>query len=153
MIAGVVLKDLKLHADERGALFEILRADSPEFKSFGQAYVTICKPGWVKGWHYHMKQQDYFCVLRGKAKIVLFDRREDSLTKNEINEIELDSSKPQTLVIPIGVVHGFECLSADEAWIMNIPNQLYNYKQPDEYRILLNSAEVPYKPWQSKKGW
>ncbi len=153
MIADVVLKDLVIHKDERGALFEILRNDSPEFKAFGQTYITICKPGWVKGWHYHLKQQDYFCVLRGKAKIVLFDRREGSVTKNEINEFELNSEKPQALVIPVGVIHGFECLSPDEAWIMNVPNQLYNYKQPDEFRILLNSKEVPYEPWQKKKGW
>jgi dTDP-4-dehydrorhamnose 3,5-epimerase len=153
MIADVVLKDLVMHKDERGALFEILRNDSPEFKAFGQMYITVCKPGWVKGWHYHQKQQDYFCVLRGKAKIVLFDRREGSETKNEVNEFELNAEKPQALVIPVGVVHGFECLSADEAWIMNVPNQLYNYKQPDEHRITLDSKEVPYKPWQDKKGW
>jgi len=153
MIAGVILKDLVVHKDERGALFEILRNDSPEFKAFGQTYITVCKPGWVKGWHYHLKQQDYFCVLRGKAKIVLFDRREGSATKNEINEFELNAEKPQALVIPVGIVHGFECLSENEAWIMNVPNQLYNYKQPDEYRITLDSQEVPYKPWQVKKGW
>ncbi|MDD5131521.1 MAG: hypothetical protein PHH44_02550 [bacterium] len=56
MIAGVVLKDLTVHKDERGALFEILRSDYPEFKAFGQTYITVCKPGWVKGWHYHLKQ-------------------------------------------------------------------------------------------------
>lgn len=153
MIEGVVLKDLIVHQDERGALFEILRNDSPEFKAFGQTYITICKPGWVKGWHYHLQQQDYFCVLRGKAKIVLFDRRDESKTKGEINEYELAAEKPQSLVIPVGVVHGFEGLSPDEAWIINIPNQLYNYKQPDEFRITLDSKEVPYKPWQDKKGW
>ncbi|MDD5131520.1 MAG: dTDP-4-dehydrorhamnose 3,5-epimerase family protein [bacterium] len=91
--------------------------------------------------------------MRGKAKIVLFDRREGSATKSEINEFELSAEKPQALVIPVGIVHGFECLSEHEAWIMNVPNQLYNYKQPDEFRITLDSKEVPYKPWQVKKGW
>ena len=153
MITGVILKDLQVHKDERGALFEILRSDAPEFKGFGQTYVTVCSPGWVKGWHYHLLQQDYFCVLKGKARIVLYDQREDSATKGEINEFELANSKPQTLVIPTGVVHGFECISQEEAWILNVPSQLYNYQKPDEYRIPLDSKNVPYKPWQEKKGW
>jgi dTDP-4-dehydrorhamnose 3,5-epimerase len=153
MIKGTVLKDLVLHKDERGALFEILRSDYPEFKGFGQTYITVCKPDWVKGWHYHLKQQDYFCVLRGKARIVLYDRRDNSPTKGEVNVFELGADKPQALVIPAEVVHGFECLSKGEAWILNVPNQLYNYSQPDEHRIPLDSKEIPYEPWWKKKGW
>lgn len=152
MISGVVLKDLVVHKDERGALFEILRKDYPEFKEFGQTYITICNPGWVKGWHYHLKQQDYFCVIKGKAKVVLYDRRENSDTKGEIGVFELSRDKPQTLVIPAGIVHGFECISKDKTWILNVPDQLYNYSQPDEYRIPLDSKEIPYEPWWDKKG-
>lgn len=153
MIAGAVLKELIVHQDERGALFEILRSDYPEFKKFGQTYVTVCKPGWVKGWHYHLKQQDYFCVLKGVARIVLYDRRKRSKTRGEVNEFKLSSAKPQALVIPVGVIHGFECCSQVEAWILNVPNQLYNYDKPDEYRIQLDSPVVPYAPWKKKKGW
>ena len=153
MINGAVLKDLTVHKDERGALFEILRSDYPEFKGFGQTYITVCHPKWVKGWHYHLKQQDYFCVVKGKTRIVLYDRREESGTKGEVNVFELSGDKPQALIIPVGVVHGFECLSKTEAWILNVPNQLYNYSQPDEYRIPLDSKEVPYEPWWKKTGW
>lgn len=153
MISGVVLKDLEMHKDERGALFEILRADYPEFKGFGQAYMTICKPGWVKGWHYHLQQQDYFCVLRGKAKVVLYDQRNDSVTHGEINEFPFDADKPQVLVIPVGVVHGFEAILGETAWILNLPDHLYNYCQPDEHRIPLHSPDIPYEPWKHKQGW
>lgn len=159
MIEGVILKKLIVHQDERGALFEILRADEKIFKKFGQAYITICKKGWVKGWHYHKKQWDYFCVVRGKAKIVLYDRRrsrqggERKSSSESLSEYILSAEKPQLLRIPPGVIHGFECISKQECWILNIPTQPYARAKPDEYRLPLNSPVVPYKPWQNCKGW
>ncbi len=148
MIKGVLLKELAVHKDERGALFEILRSDWPEFKKFGQAYITVCKSGWVKGWHYHKIQTDNFCVVKGKAKIVLI-----SPSKKEFMEFELSAQKPSVLSIPPEVIHGFECISKGVCWIMNIPTEIYNYKKPDEYRILLNDPSIPYKPWKKRKGW
>ncbi len=153
MIKGVILKDLVVHRDERGALFEILRSDEKIFRKFGQAYVTVCKPDWVKGWHYHLKQADYFCVIRGKAKIVLYDRRENFSTYKKIEEYILSSGEPQLLLIPAGVVHGFECLSKGECWILNLPTESYAQAKPDEYRLALNSEEVPYNAWKNRKGW
>ena len=148
MIKGVILKKLIVHRDERGALFEILRSDEKIFKKFGQAYITICKPGWVKGWHFHKIQEDNFCVIKGKAKIVLI-----SPDRKKFQELELSAREPALLQIPLLVIHGFECLSKNECWILNIPTELYNYENPDEYRIPLNSNELPYKPWKKRKGW
>lgn len=148
MIKGVRLKELTVHKDERGALFEILRSDWPEFKKFGQAYITVCKRGWVKGWHYHKIQTDNFCVVKGKAKIVLIDS-----AKKEFMEFKLSDEKPAVLSIPPKVIHGFECISKGECWIMNIPTEIYKYKKPDEYRILLNDSSIPYSPWKKRKGW
>ena len=153
MINGVILKDLVVHKDTRGQLFEIMRKDEPHFLRFGQAYITVCNPGWVKGWHYHKKQSDTFFVLKGKSKIVLYDIRKNSPTRGKIGVYILSEAKPQILRIPKGVVHGFECVGKTESRIMNIPDYLYNYKKPDEYRIKLDSKEVPYKPWWHKKGW
>ena len=153
MIKDVVLKDLVVHKDDRGRLFEIFRSDDEIFKNFGQVYITVCYPGWVKGWHYHLEQTDYFCVVRGSARIVLYDQRKDSSTYGSVDEYVLSDNTPQLLMIPKGVVHGFECVSKEETWIMNIPDKLYNRVKPDEYRIKLNSPEVPYSPWRNKKGW
>jgi dTDP-4-dehydrorhamnose 3,5-epimerase len=153
MIKDVVYKKLKVLKDDRGALFEILRSDNDFFKKFGQAYITCCNPGWVKGWHYHKIQYDTFCCVQGKVKVVLIDYRKDSETKGEINEFVLDSEEPAILQIPPSVVHGFECLSKIQARILNIPSELYNYQHPDEYRIPLNSDEINYLPWKNKKGY
>ncbi|MDI6642150.1 MAG: dTDP-4-dehydrorhamnose 3,5-epimerase family protein [Elusimicrobiota bacterium] len=153
MIDGVILKDLIVHKDRRGKLFEILRSDEKIFVKFGQAYVTVCNPGWVKAWHYHKNQIDNFCVIRGKARIVLYDLRAKSTTYRQINEFVLSDTHPKLLIIPKGVVHGFESIGKKEAWILNLPTKPYNRTQPDEYRLPVNSDEVPYKPWKNKKGW
>ena len=60
LIDGVHVKSLKPIEDDRGKLMEILRSDEPLFERFGQAYVTVCLPRVVKGWHYHQKQVDHF---------------------------------------------------------------------------------------------
>ena len=153
MIEDVVLEDLLVRSDERGRLFEILRSDDKIFRKFGQAYITVCYPGWVKGWHYHKAQTDYFCVVRGEAKVVLYDGRKKSGTYGTAEEYVLKADKPQLLRIPDGVVHGFECRGSSESWILNLPTQTYNSKSPDEYRIPLNSPEVPYKAWKDRKGY
>jgi dTDP-4-dehydrorhamnose 3,5-epimerase len=146
MIEGVEIKKLKINVDERGFLMEILRSDDKIFKHFGQVYMTMCKKGIAKAWHYHKNQDDYFVCVSGKALVVLCDKRKGK-TFNEVNEFILEappSNDAILLKIPAGVVHGFTALT-DEARIVNIPTELYNYLKPDEFRIPWNSSEIPYK--------
>ena len=100
MIHGVITKALKVIPDERGFLMEMLRDDDPFFQKFGQVYLTVVYPEVVKGWHYHKKQTDHFVVVKGMSKVVLYDSREDSPTKGEVNEFFLGERNPTLLVIP-----------------------------------------------------
>ena len=151
LIDGVVLKKLSVIPDERGRLMEILRSDDPFFEKFGQAYLTTAYPGVVKAWHYHKKQVDHFCVVHGVMKVVLFDNREGSSTKGLINEFFLGDSNTQLLRIPKGVYHGFKCISDREALVINIPSEIYTYKEPDEFRIHPHENDIPYD-WSRKDG-
>lgn len=148
MIENVNLVRFKVLEDERGKLFEIIRSDSVLFKNFGQAYIATCKPGWVKGWHYHKIQTDYFILVKGSARIVLV-----SEDKKDFEVYDLHSDEPSMLIIPPKVIHGFECISKEESWILNIPTELYDYKKPDEYRLKLDDPSLPYDPWKVRKGW
>ena len=144
MIQDVVLKKLKPLADDRGFLMEILRSDEGIFDRFGQCYVTMVRPGIVKGWHYHKKQYDHFCCLRGTAKVVLYDGRENSKTYGEVNEFILSLETPLLVKIPPYVFHGFTAAGEEEAMILNLPTELYHYTQPDEYRENPFSPKIPY---------
>lgn len=144
MIEGVRVKTLRVIPDERGRLMEILRADDEAFQKFGQVYMTTAYPGLVKGWHYHKRQVDNFAVVQGTIKLVLYDRREDSPTKGEVNEFFLGRDNPHLVQIPALVAHGFKCVGTEEAIVINCPTEVYNYQEPDEFRIDPGSGEVPY---------
>jgi len=151
LIEGVKTKLIKVITDERGRLAEILRSDSELFQKFGQVYYTTAYPGVVKAWHYHKIQTDHFFCLKGMTKLVLYDPREDSPTRGLINEFIVGDHNPLLVVIPNLVYHGFKAISKEESIMINIPTELYNYDNPDEYRIDPHSGEIPYD-WARKDG-
>jgi len=151
MIDGVRIKDLKVIPDERGRLMEMLRADDDLFIKFGQIYATTAYPGVVKAWHYHKKQTDNMTVISGMMKIVIYDSREDSPTKGQIDEFFTGAHKPQLIQIPPLVYHGFKCISETESIVINCPTEVYNYNEPDEFRVDPYGDKIPYD-WRRKDG-
>lgn len=151
MIDGVQVKKLRVIPDERGNLMEILREDDPFFDHFGQVYMTTAYPGVTKAWHYHRDQTDHMTVVSGMMKIVLYDDRDGSPTRGEINEFFVGEKTPALVRIPRGVYHGFKCISTVEAIVINIPDKTYNYKNPDELRVDPHNNEIPYD-WDRQDG-
>lgn len=151
MIDGVEIKGLRVIPDERGRVMEILRVDDPLFKKFGQVYMTTTYPQVVKAWHYHKVQDDHIAVIRGMIKLVLYDAREGSPTKGELNEFFMGDYNPLLVRVPKEVYHGWKCISQEEAIIINIPTEVYMYEAPDEYRIPPHGGDIPYD-WARKDG-
>ena len=151
LIHGVTVKPLKVIADERGYLMEMLRCDDPFFQKFGQTYVSVAYPGVVKGWHYHKVQTDHFVIVKGMMKVVLYDRRDDSPTKGMINEFFLGEKNPVLVTIPPGVIHGMKGIGTEPAMLVNVPTEPYRYEQPDEHRVDPHVNDIPYK-WDRKDG-
>jgi len=150
MIHGVQVKPLRVLPDDRGFLMEMLRGDDPLFERFGQVYITGCRRGVAKAWHYHREQTDYFVCVAGTALVVLYDGRDDSPTRGSVQEFTLYSPPTQNpapllLRIPPLVVHGFTTVHSEEARIVNIPTLPYRYANPDEYRYPWDSPEIPYR--------
>ena len=150
-IDGVNVKPLKVIADERGYLMEMLRADDPFFQKFGQTYVSVAYPGVVKGWHYHKIQTDHFVIVKGMMKVVLYDDREGSPTKGTVNEFFMGERNPILITIPPGVWHGMKGIGTEPAMLVNMPTEPYRYDQPDEYRVDPHQNEIPYD-WSRKDG-
>ncbi|HEX9377399.1 MAG TPA: dTDP-4-dehydrorhamnose 3,5-epimerase family protein [Actinomycetota bacterium] len=144
LIDGVWIKPLRVIPDERGRLMEILRADDEGFREFGQVYLSTTYPGVVKAWHLHRVQDDNFCCVKGMVKLVLFDGREGSPTHGTLSEYHIGEHNPLLIRVPAGVLHGWKCVSQEEALVINVPNEPYHHEQPDEYRVPWNSPDVPY---------
>ncbi len=151
MIEGVKTKSLRVIPDERGYLMEMLRSDDALFQKFGQVYVSVAYPGVVKGWHYHKLQTDYFIIVKGMMKVVLYDQRKESPTFGELNEFFMGELNPMLLVIPPFVVHGMKAMGTQPGYLVNCPTEPYDYKSPDEHRIDPHGGEIPYN-WERKDG-
>jgi dTDP-4-dehydrorhamnose 3,5-epimerase len=151
LIEGVKVKELRLLPDERGYLMEMLRADDEIFQKFGQVYLSVAYPGVVKGWHYHKIQTDYFVIVRGMMKVVLYDGRPDSQTRGEINEFFMGELNSLLVVIPPGVLHGMKAVGGEPGYLVNCPTEPYAYDEPDEYRVDPHDNDIPYD-WAADEG-
>ena len=151
MIDGVRVKKLRVIPDERGRLMEIFRNDDELFQRFGQVYMTTTYPNAVKAWHLHKIQTDNVTVVQGMLKLVLYDARDGSPTKGEVNEFFVGEHNPLLVQIPNGVYHGWMCISETEAIAVNIPTEPYNRDNPDEHRLHPHENDIPYE-WARKDG-
>ena len=151
MIDGVLVKQLKVIPDERGRLMEILRSDDEIFAGFGQVYLTTTYPHVVKAWHYHKKQDDHIVCVKGMIKLVLYDAREGSPTQGGIDVFYIGDHNARLVKVPRMVYHGWKCISEDEALIINAPTMVYDYADPDEFRVDPHTNDIPYT-WERRDG-
>ena len=149
MIHDIRIKPLKVNADDRGYLMEMLRADEDIFIKFGQSYVALNYPGVVRAWHYHKRQTDYFVAVKGMVKVGLYDGRDGSPTKGQIQEVVLGEQSPALLQIPPGVLHGYKTVGVEPSLLINFPTETYDPAQPDEFRLPWNDPSIPFD-WDTK---
>jgi dTDP-4-dehydrorhamnose 3,5-epimerase len=145
MIHGVKTKDLQINADERGSLTEMWRSDWELFEEEpSMSYFSVTYPGIIRAWHRHNRGQiDHFVVPHGKVKVGIYDDREDSPTKGELNTFVIGEGNMKIVRIPGDCWHGFKCVGDERATLINYPTNLYDYENPDEERIPYDSEKIP----------
>jgi dTDP-4-dehydrorhamnose 3,5-epimerase len=119
---GLIIKELMLHNDQRGWLGEIIRSDETEFKPL-MAYLSMTKPGFVRGPHEHRGQTDFFCLI-GKFRLYFWDNRKYSPTFKDYKRIDT-SGIPTIIRIPPGIVHAYKNLGDSDGLVINLPDKLY----------------------------
>jgi dTDP-4-dehydrorhamnose 3,5-epimerase len=140
MIEGVQLKELKVHADDRGAFMELLREDDPFFTRFGQSNFSVTYPGVVKAWHWHRKQDDLWFVVSGMAQVGLHDLREGAPTHGQTNTFYLGEFNRALLYIPHGVAHGYRVLGNTPMALVYYTTGVYD--PADELRLAWNEPSI-----------
>jgi dTDP-4-dehydrorhamnose 3,5-epimerase len=142
MIDGVRIDPLRQIADERGAIFHMLRQDDPAFERFGEIYFSFVHPGWVKGWHLHKEMVLNYAVPIGRIHLVLYDDRDRSRTRGLVQEIELGADRYLRVRVPAGVWNGFMGLGEEDALVANCATLPH---EPSEIvRIPPTDPRVPY---------
>lgn len=149
MIAGVKVKLIKKHPDDRGYLAEITRADDGFLQRFGQATITCCYPGIIKAFHYHEKQDDLWFFVAGNAQVVLYDLRSSSPTAGQTDVYYMGEDHPLVLLIPKGVAHGYRVLGEKSATLLYLTTVPYNPECPDEKRIPYDDPTIGFC-WETR---
>lgn len=142
---GVRVEPLKLLPNERGRLMEVQRTDNPHCPAINQVYVTQSFNDVVKAWYRHARQFDQVAVVSGLVKLVLFDDREGSKTKGEIQEIVLGELAPKLVQIPPGVWHGYKAIGNQDAFLLHLTSLPFNAEAPDEERRPIGDPTIPYE--------
>lgn len=144
MIAGVMVKDLSRHPDERGFFEEMIRKSDTFFtEGFGQISHSHMIAGVVKAWHLHKTQIDWWYVVHGKIKVVLYDTRQNSETYKKLDEFDIGDADTfnKIIKIPAGVAHGLKVLEgpADLVYVTS-----GEYTKDEEGRIPYNDPTIGY---------
>lgn len=144
MIAGVEIKELVTHVDDRGFFREIIRVTDSFFaEGFAQWSHSLMYPGVIKAWHIHWKQTDWWYVATGTLKVALHDLRIDSPTYRQTMVLYLgDHAPPRVLKIPPGVAHGCKVVSPTPVHLFYITSRTYD--PADEGRIPHDDPTIGY---------
>lgn len=128
MIAGVMIKELKTHGDDRGFFREIIRNNDDFFKEgFAQWSHSVMYPGVAKAWHIHKTQIDWWYVPVGNLKVGLYDMRPDSSTFKKLTIYFLGEHYPARVIkIPAGVAHGCKALGGGATHLFYITSGIYD---------------------------
>ena len=147
-IKGVVVRELKKFFDDRGWLTELFRQDEVDQEFLpAMAYISSTNPGITRGPHEHWDQADYFCFIGpSNFKLRLWDNRKESETFGSVMTMIVGEDKPAAVLIPAGVVHGYQNVGDVDGIVINCPNRLYagagRKEEVDEIRHEINSETI-----------
>jgi len=143
MIDGVIISPLKQILDERGKVMHMLRDDSEGFVGFGEIYFSVIYPGVVKGWHMHKTMTLNYAVPHGNVKVVLYDDRQGSSTKGEVEEIFLGPDNYCRVTVPPMIWNGFKGVGDETSIVANCASIAHN--DPGEHERM--DPFDPYIPY------
>lgn len=144
-IDGLVIRRTPAIEDERGELVEIYRPSwGISDKPMAYSYHLVVRPKVIKGWVLHKEQDDRIFVISGVQRWVFFDNRKESRTHKNVVSFTVSDHNRALIIIPEGVYHAVQNLGDTDAAYLNIPTKLYNYENPDKYRLPIKNDLIPF---------
>jgi dTDP-4-dehydrorhamnose 3,5-epimerase len=141
-IDGVFVQELRQFVDERGKVMHMLRVDSPLFTRFGEVYFSVVNPGVVKAWKRHREMTQHLAVPMGKIRLVVFDDREGSPTRGNVEVLEIGEDNYRLVKIPPLLWYGFQGLSALPALIANCTDLLHSKEEVENREV--TDRRIPF---------
>ncbi|MDP3779204.1 MAG: dTDP-4-dehydrorhamnose 3,5-epimerase family protein [bacterium] len=146
MIHGVSIHPRQKICNEQGCIYKIISSNDTFFERFGEAYVSSIAPGVIKGWNVHTRMNVNLACIAGNIKLVLFDRRKESETAGEAQEVMIGDDSYALVHIPHGVAFSWKVLGEAAAMIANCATLPYD--AGELIKIDIAGGEIPYQ-WNS----
>lgn len=145
LIDGVVVREIRSVITANSVTTEICRSDWGIVDgSIEQSIHVAMRGNAVSAWHQHRGRWDYILVVGGHLRLVLYDPRQTSPTRGQVDVFHLSPNRPQLLAVPPWIWHGVQNLSGDVSSFVNLFNKPYDYANPDEWRLPPDSDQIPY---------
>jgi len=146
LVDGVQLQEIPNILTRNGVATEVVRPewDIGRVPIRHMIHVTL-RAHAVSAWHCHHLQTDRIFVTDGALRIVLFDDREGSPTRGQLDVLQLGRMRPATLLIPPYVWHGVQNLESQPSGFINFFDHAYCYEDPDEWRLPEDTDAIPYR--------
>lgn len=138
-IKDVELRELTVHGDHRGRVFEGWRESWTPF-TVRQLTEGRAQAGVMKGLHMHYLQWDWWRVITGRMFVGLYDARPASPTHGVGVSFEMNPSEPAALAIPPGVAHGYYAI--EDLEMIYLLSEVYN--PDDEFGVRWDSVGIDW---------
>ena len=130
MIDGVLLTPLKRVFHPSGDILHAMKASSPGFAGFGEAYFSTIKKDFIKGWKRHNRLTLNLVVPVGSIRFVICDDRGAKNDTPEFFDVTINKDNYVRLTIPPSVWVCFRGLE-DSNLLMNIIAEEHDMAESD----------------------
>ncbi|MBQ0028893.1 MAG: dTDP-4-dehydrorhamnose 3,5-epimerase family protein [Bacteroidales bacterium] len=130
-IENVKVIPRRLISDERGWFFKAITGTEECIPNHtGEVYLTMGKPGQIKGCHFHPEAVEWFTVICGNALLKLED-----VETHECKEIRMSLEQSITVFVPNKVAHSFTNVGDTNMVILAYTDKLYDPKDTIAYTL------------------
>lgn len=140
-VDGVLLTPLKRIHHPKGDVFHGMKKSDVGFSGFGEAYFSTINFEETKPWKKHLEMTLNFVVPMGDIRFVIYDDRENSVTKNCFYDVTLGDNNYQRITIPPGVWVAFNGFGSKYNLLLNLANLEHD---PNEVERKENLLDIVY---------
>jgi dTDP-4-dehydrorhamnose 3,5-epimerase len=146
LIDGVRVREVRNIVTANGITTELYRPDWGVVEGTLQQVIHVAlRGGATSAWHQHRHRWDFLFAVSGHLRVVLFDPRDASPTRGQVDVLHLSVARPMLVAVPPWIWHGVQNLNGDASCFVNMFDRPYDYADPDEWRLPQDTPEIPYR--------
>lgn len=132
MIEGLLMTPLQVVSNPKGDIYHALKASSPGYQGFGEAYFSTVARGLTKGWKRHNRFTLNLVVPVGEIRFIVYDDRQGSSTYGQFADFCLGlSSNYARLTVPPSLWMAFQGIGEFNL-LLDIINQEHDTTEADK---------------------